>query len=168
VLGELNEAILRQGLDYRFCTALYAALGPSGEGFRATLSSGGHPLPFVVRAGGEVETAGRHGTLLGIVPEPQLPDASVYLGPGDAIVLFTDGVIEATPTDDRFGPERFADFLSQLAGRDAAEVAREIERVVLDVQEGAPRDDVAILVLRVDGPAPQPFAAAGRGVAATA
>jgi phosphoserine phosphatase RsbU/P len=102
------------------------------------------------------------------VPEPQLPHASVYLGPGDAIVLYTDGVIEASPTDDRFGPERFADFLAQLAGRDAAEVAREIERVVLDVQEGAPRDDVAVLVLRVDGHAAQPFAAAGAGVAATA
>jgi serine phosphatase RsbU (regulator of sigma subunit) len=168
VLSELNEAILRQGLEYRFCTVLYAALCPEEGGMQANVATGGHPLPFVVRADGSVETAGRAGTLLGIVADPQIEAEETFLRHGDTMVLYTDGVIEATPTDDRFGPERFADFLSGLAGRDAAEVAREVERVVLDVQAGAPRDDVAVLVVRVTPPGGEPFAAAGGGVAATA
>jgi PAS domain S-box-containing protein len=149
VLAELNEAIRRQQADYRFCTALYAAIGPSGTGMRVTLSSGGHPLPLVLRSNGTVESVGAPGTLLGIVKQPALATQGVQLEPGDAMVLYTDGVIEASPVDDRFGPGPFAAFLATLKGRPAAEIAQEIEREVLAVQGGAPRDDVALLVVRL-------------------
>ena len=149
VLGALNEAILRHDLDYRFCTALYAALGPSGDGVQLALASGGHPLPLVLRADGTVESIGRPGMLLGITRTPPLSTHAARLNPGDALVLYTDGVIEASPSDDSFGPERFADFLATLAGRDADGIANMIEREVLDIQGGSPRDDVALLVVRL-------------------
>jgi PAS domain S-box-containing protein len=168
VLSELNEAILRQSLDYRFCTVLYAAIRPVAEGVEALLATGGHPLPFVVRADGGVESAGREGTLLGIVRDPHIDAQPVLLGPGDALVLYTDGVIEASPGDDRLGPERLAEFLGRLAGRDAAAIAREIEREVLAVQGGRLRDDVAVLVARVLDEAGGPFVAQTEGVAASA
>jgi PAS domain S-box-containing protein len=168
VLGELNEAILRQNLEYRFCTVLYAAVRPQEDGAIVRLSSGGHPLPLVVRATGEVDVVARPGTLLGIVADPHLASDNVHLGRGDALVLYTDGVIEATPTDDRFGQERLEEFVAELAGRDAASIASEIERVVLEVQTGAPRDDVAVLVLRVPGQRGESFATATGGVAASA
>jgi PAS domain S-box-containing protein len=150
ILAELNEAILRQDLDYRFCTTLYASLNPREQGVGLRIATGGHPLPLILRQDGRVEMLGTPGTLLGIVDEPQLSEAETLLEPGDALVLYTDGVIEASPGDDAFGPERFADFVSTLAGSDAPAIAERIEEAVLDVQSGDLRDDVAVLVVRVD------------------
>ena len=57
-----------------------------------------------LRAGGAVETAGAPGTLLGIVREPEISEERVALAPGDALVLYTDGVVEASPADDALAP----------------------------------------------------------------
>jgi len=162
VLRELNEAILRHGTDFRFCTALYVALTPREDGGAdARVAVGGHPLPLLLRADGRVETAGRPGTLLGVLPDPPLAEADVHLDPGDALVLFTDGVIEASPLDAALGPERLSAFLRGCAGEDAASLAANVERRTLAVQHGRLRDDVAIVVLR----ARAPFAPGRPGVA---
>ncbi len=58
VLTELNEALLRERLGYRFCTVLYASLAPRDDGVSVCVASGGHPLPLVVRTDGTVETVG--------------------------------------------------------------------------------------------------------------
>jgi sigma-B regulation protein RsbU (phosphoserine phosphatase) len=166
VLVELNAAILRHESDYRFCTVLYVRLVPSGDGVEACVATGGHPLPLVLRAAGTVETAGRPGTLLGVVAEPEISETAVWLGPGDALVLFTDGVTEASPLDGAFGPEQLAAFLSACAGADAGRIAAGVERRVLEVQQGHPRDDVAVVVLRVAPGARAPFAPVEEGVAA--
>jgi PAS domain S-box-containing protein len=166
VLRELNDALLRQGLDYRFCTVLYASLTPRGGGVSATVATGGHPLPLVLRAGGEVETAGSPGTLLGIVREPRFSQETLELGPGDALVLFTDGAIEATPADRAAGPGRLAGFLAGFAGTGAAGIAEAVEREARAAHGGQPRDDVAVVVVRVRGREAAPFDAIGEGVAA--
>ena len=93
-LGLLNEALLRQRDDRRFCTVAYAYLEPLAEGARVGFASGGHPLPLLLRADGTVEAVGEPGTLLGVVPDPNFEDRSLSLGPGDALVFYTDGVIE--------------------------------------------------------------------------
>ena len=150
VLAELNHALLRQDLDSRFCTVLYAALSRAAGGdWSARVSSGGHPLPLVLRRDGRVEQLGMPGTLLGIVPDPDLSATDVALRPGDALVVYTDGVIEASPLDDAFGDAALSRLLGTLAGRDAASIAAAIEGAVLDVQNGELRDDVAVVVLRV-------------------
>jgi PAS domain S-box-containing protein len=148
VLAELNEALLRQGLDYRFCTVLYASVRPQPDGCEVVVATGGHPLPLVVRAGGAVEQAGEPGTLLGIVPDPQITEQRLLLGSGDALVLYTDGVVEATPADHALAPERLAELLVTCDGRDAAAIAEAVERTAIAVQDGRLRDDVAVVVLR--------------------
>jgi PAS domain S-box-containing protein len=163
VLAELNEALRRQGLDYRFCTVLYASVTPRPDGCDVVLATGGHPLPLVLRADGEVEQAGAPGTLLGIVREPEISEERVSLGNGDTLVLYTDGVVEASPLDDALAPERLADLLRTLEGRDAGAIAEAIEDKALEVQDGRLRDDVAVVVLRVGGQGP--FHEPGAGVA---
>jgi PAS domain S-box-containing protein len=167
VLRELNEALLRQRLDYRFCTVLYAALTPREGRVSVCVATGGHPLPFVLRAGGQVETAGSPGTLLGIVDEPDITEQAVELTSGDALVLFTDGVSEATADDRAAGPTRLEAFLAGCAGARAAAIAEGVERDAVAAQGGHARDDVAVLVVRADGEPAEPFAAHGAGVAAT-
>ena len=100
------------------------------------------------------------------IPEPTISETSVRLRPGDALVLYTDGVIEASPLDDAFGPSQLASFVGSCAGKDAGRIAAGIERRVLEVQEGRLRDDVAVVVLRVAPGLAAPFAPAHEGIAA--
>jgi PAS domain S-box-containing protein len=167
VLEDLNEAIRREGGDSRFCTVLYIALSPRADGVKACVASGGHPLPLLMRADGRVETAGRPGTLLGILPDPEIHSTELFLAPGDTLVLYTDGVTEVSPLDERFGPEILADFVAGCAGSEAPVIARRIEEQVLEIGGGSARDDVAVVVLRVCPGLPAPFVADQPGVAAS-
>jgi PAS domain S-box-containing protein len=149
VLAMLNEAILRQREEREFCTIAYARLRPIAGGARLTVCCGGHPLPVIVRADGTVESAAKPGSLIGVFPEPDLSDVLIELGPGDAVVLYTDGVTEARSPDGQFGDHLLPEVLAQSAGLSANEIATLIETTVLDFQAGRPRDDIAIVVLRV-------------------
>ena len=148
VLIELNEALLRHQLGYRFCTVLYASLTPRDGRVDVCLATGGHPLPLVLRPSGDVETAGSPGSLLGILDDPEISEHSFELGPGDALVLVTDGVTEATAADRATGPGRLVALLAGQAGADAAAIAEAVERDALEAQGGVVRDDVAVLVAR--------------------
>jgi PAS domain S-box-containing protein len=145
----LNEALLRQRDDKRFCTVAYAYLEVLDEGARLGLASGGHPLPLLVRRDGDVEQVGAAGTLLGVVPDPDFEDRSVTLFPGDLLVFYTDGVIESQASGQPLDEDRLAALLSACAGDDADSVAAKVEQAALRSQGGRARDDIAVLVLRV-------------------
>jgi PAS domain S-box-containing protein len=166
VLGELNEALLRQRLDYRFCTVLYTSLTPRAGGVDAVVATGGHPLPLVLRASGDVETAGAPGTLLGILDDPEISEQGLTLAPGDALVLYTDGVTEATAADRATGSGRLEAFLATCTGDAASSIAEAVEREALRSQAGPPRDDVAVVVIRALSGSAAPFDLMGQGVAA--
>ena len=166
VLGELNEALLRQRLDYRFCTVLYTSLTPRAGHVDVVVSTGGHPLPLVLRAGGEVETAGVPGTLLGIVDDPEISEQRIVLAPGDALVLYTDGVTDTTAADRTTGG-RLEAFLATCAGSGASEIAEAVERDAVSSQDGPPRDDVAVVVVRAHDHRAASFGLTGHGVAAS-
>ena len=108
-LALLNEAMLRQRSDRRFCTVAYAYLEPMSEGARIGFASGGHPLPLAA-AGRRHRPAGRRARhLLGVLPDPSFEDRSLSLAPGDALVFYTDGVIEGRGVERaarRGGPRR--------------------------------------------------------------
>ncbi len=139
----LNDALLRQRDDRRFCTVAYAHLEPSDQGARVICAVGGHPLPLLVRSHGEVEPVGTPGSLIGILPDPDIEDHSASLYPGDALVFYTDGVTEDV--------EGLAHLLAACAGEGADDIAARVENAALSASNGSPRDDVAVLVLRVVG-----------------
>jgi PAS domain S-box-containing protein len=148
VLSTLNEALLRQREDRRFCTVVYARLRTVEGRKRVTIACGGHPQPLILRANGTVEAAGIPGTMLGFFTDPTLIDAAVDLGPADALILYTDGVTEARNDGEFFGEERLEELIAACGGCEAAVIADRIERAVFDFQTGKARDDTAILVLR--------------------
>jgi len=149
ILATLNGAVLQQRPDSIFCTVAYVRVRPDADGARLTVCCGGHPLPLVIRADGAVETAGRPGTLLGIFPDPDLEDRPVQLEKGDSMVLFTDGVIEEHGEGRVFGRDRLTAILHESAGLDAKGIAAAIDQAVMDFRPHAPRDDIAIIVLKV-------------------
>ena len=146
-LRVLNEAILEQRSDQRFMTAVLVELDVSRNDHGVALSNGGHPPPLVVRAQGEVEQVmGKGGMLLGIYPDPELVDQSVDLQPGDALILFTDGLTDRRdPSDDPAG--RIRELLRGSAGASAGETAARLGALALS-DDGKPEDDVAVVVLR--------------------
>lgn len=150
ILAQTNDAVLDQIDEFRFCTAAYlrVELSPELDGsVRLRASSAGHPRPAVLRADGSVELIACAGVLLGVVAAPALVDVELDLGPGDVVVLYTDGVTEARRDGEFFGDEGLRATLAGLAGRSAAAVADGLEQAVREFQDGAD-DDRAILVLR--------------------
>src|SRR5919202_1327098 len=165
VLSGLNEAMLRQRRereDYKFCTVAYAKVETNTEGTTTTTSSnskhgvkvtvcrGGHSPPFVLKADGSIYKLGRPGHAIGVFDDANLTDQEAHLAPGEALVLYTDGVVEArSPEGLFFGEGRLMALLRSSAGFDAPTIAGRIEEAVLNFQEQAARDDIAVLVLRV-------------------
>ncbi len=133
----------------RFCTVAAAIVEPRPDGATVVVCSGGHPLPLVVRAGGECEAVGRPGSLLGASAEIELHDVEVELGPGDALACFTDGVVERHQGRAYFDEAGIAAVLREFAGSDAATLAARIEHEARDLFADNPHDDMAVLVARV-------------------
>jgi PAS domain S-box-containing protein len=151
VLRRLNQAILDEGIDDRFCTIAHLVVEPGDGQATVTLSCGGHPLPIHIDAKGELRALGRPGSGIGMFPDPDLVDTVHVLGSGESLVLYTDGVLEARSPGGAFDPELFMNALSAAAagGADAQGLAEAVERAVLAFEGGTPRDDMAVLVLRV-------------------
>lgn len=160
-LALLNEALLRRGPAAEFCTAAYARLDRDGTAARLTMSSGGHPLPLLLRADGTVESVGRPGFLLGLESDPELTDHTLDLDPGDTLLLYTDGLTDAYAPDRTLDADDLAIVLASCAGRSASEIADRIQRAALHDDTRQPRDDVALVVVRLtqqatDRPVMQP------------
>ncbi|MCU1371120.1 MAG: stage sporulation protein [Ilumatobacteraceae bacterium] len=155
VLGQTNQAMLQQIDDARFCTAAYLRV-ELGHARRPTVrisaSSAGHPRPVLVRADGRAEVLDCAGTLLGVVADPVLRDVHAELGPGDAVVLYTDGVTEARRGGELFGETRLVEVLASLAGQPAEAIASGLEAAVTEFRRSA-SDDTAILVVQAVAPA---------------
>jgi PAS domain S-box-containing protein len=149
ILRTLNQSLLRQAGERRFCTVAVGRLELTAEGGRLTVCCGGHPPPLLVRSDGTVEEAGAPGTLLGIYERVQLSDLTVDLRPGDAVVFHTDGVTEERLAGHMFGEHRLLELLRSSAGTSAAGIAERIERAVLEFNPGPPADDIAVIVMRL-------------------
>ena len=150
VLAGLHDVFVRHHPD-QFCTALFLVLEPGSQGARLTVSSGGHHLPLCLRggAGGQFETLGEPGTILGMLDTPRLTDTTTVLGPGDVVVLYTDGVVEARHRGRFFDDDRLCATVAEFADRSAQEMADGIVASALEFQEGDARDDIAVVVIRV-------------------
>jgi serine phosphatase RsbU (regulator of sigma subunit) len=152
MLSLLNDAILGDADvgDARFCTVCAALVRPNRKGARLTLATGGHPLPWVLRADGTAEQVGSSGLIVGVFPETNVRDDVVDLAVGDALVLYTDGVVEERDDDRRtFGQEGLRQALVAQSGRSAAELVDAVVDAVTSFSGREPRDDVAVVVLRV-------------------
>ena len=147
-LAVLNEAILGQQGDGRFCTVALARLEANARGLHATVATAGHPLPLVLRVDGSVVAVGGSGRLLGIEADADVHEEAVELAPGDVLVLYTDGLSDARAPEEVLSGEGIANVLRGCAGAGAAEIAERLEGAALGSDTTAPRDDIALLVLR--------------------
>jgi sigma-B regulation protein RsbU (phosphoserine phosphatase) len=147
-LAIVNDVLLRQDVD-RFCTVLVLRLREDGGGWRATVASGGHPCPLLLRDGEEPEPFGDDGSLVGALEDAtSWRDAETVLRPRDVLVLYTDGVTEGRRGDEFYGEARLADTARRSAAS-AGAVAGALVSDVVAFQHGDTRDDVAVVAVRV-------------------
>lgn len=150
LLVQLNEAVMRQRDDTSFLTAVCAFL-ESGRcedgGLRITLSVAGHPSPLKVSAEGVTTKVGGRGALIGVWDAPDLREEVIHLRPGERLVLYTDGVVEAGAPAAELGDEGLVELLADTTGHSARATAAAIEAAALSRDKGPPRDDVAVLVV---------------------
>jgi PAS domain S-box-containing protein len=149
ILAFLNQVVLQSGHNDRFMTVAYCRLRLTEEGMRITVARAGHPAPLVLRRDGTVKAEGRPGSLIGVLPEPDLSDRVLEIGPGDSLILYTDGVTEARGPEGRFGQARLIALVRQCVELNAESIAARIEEEVLGFQVGKLRDDMALMVIRI-------------------
>jgi PAS domain S-box-containing protein len=144
------NAALRSDAANRFCTAFYVGVRPGRGGLELRYASAGHPPPLVVRADGRIEELeGGRGPLAGATSDAEYPEGADHLGPGEVLLLYTDGVTEISTDDMRRGEAELRTTLESLQGATATEVVAAVEERVVALQDGTPRDDIALVALRV-------------------
>jgi PAS domain S-box-containing protein len=148
ILRWLNDAMMRQDLDGRFCTIACVHLDTSRPEIQATVACGGHPPALLRREAGDVRDLGQPGTLLGLVPDPEIHDEHAELAPGDALVLFTDGITDARAPERVLEPEQLHDALRAIPAGSAQRIVEQLAALAVGKEGTPPRDDIALLALR--------------------
>ncbi|WP_030387735.1 PP2C family protein-serine/threonine phosphatase [Streptomyces sp. NRRL S-241] len=140
--------------DPRYCTAIFGTLEPDPVTGQVTvhLASGGHPPALVLRADGTADflpTPG--GLLVGILPTAPFTPATITLGPGDTLLLYTDGLTEARTSASRtdlYGDEALRAFATDHVGRSPHTVIKALIGLLDSFGDGLD-DDTALLALGV-------------------
>ena len=157
VLAELNRSVAPDIQGGLYVTMIYAVIDPGRD--TVTFARAGHELPLFVRkdpASGQVRAGfvGSDGMPVGMVPDEMfreaIADTTETFFPGDALVLYTDGVTEAPNEEDReFSGARLADAGRQLHGRSAREFNDGLlEAVRRFAGETSQHDDLTLVTVR--------------------
>ena len=145
-----NEALCRNASVGRFATFFCSVIDDDGRSI--TWCTAGHNAPILVRTDGTVERLEGGGMVLGIITGATFTQRRTTLAPGDRLVLFTDGVTEATAGDseqhdDDFGDDRLIDIVRAHRTLGAAAIVDAIIDDVTRFTGGTFADDVTVVVL---------------------
>ena len=145
---EAERTLMQQFGDKSFVTAVLCELDLDSGRMRYV--NAGHPFPLLLRRHQAVrELTGGRRLPFGLSGGEPVPGEEV-LEPGDRLLLYTDGVVEARNTaGEVFGVERLVDFTERAAQADtpAPETLRGLAHRVAAFQQGPPRDDATLMLL---------------------
>jgi len=153
VLAATNTAMLHDltnaGL---FITMFCARYDPATRCF--TFANGGHNPPLLRRAAdGQFVALDGDGLIVGILDDVVYEEQSITLQPGDVVVHYTDGIVEARNLEgEQFGESRLQELLAKHGALDPGALADRIYEAVREHSRGiAQQDDITLLILKVDG-----------------
>jgi serine phosphatase RsbU (regulator of sigma subunit) len=148
VVTRLNRITCANIPTNRFITLFFCILdGDTGE---LTYCNAGHNPPVIVRATGEHEQLPGGGPVVGILRTIEYKEYRARLGPGDVLVIYSDGVTEAAnPAGDEFDIDGLAAAVTPHRSEAAANIISEINKAVLLFTAGAPQaDDITLIAAR--------------------
>jgi sigma-B regulation protein RsbU (phosphoserine phosphatase) len=154
----LNELLFTRTSKERFASLVWCFLNRDTSTLRYV--NAGHLPPLLVTANGRepsIQRLEEGGPVLGLIPTAQYHHGSTQCRPGDLLVLYSDGVVEAVNQGDQeFGQERLEALLKRSFRHSPSEVVQEILANVRKFLNGAePQDDLTLLVVRVPEPRKQ-------------
>jgi serine phosphatase RsbU (regulator of sigma subunit) len=145
-LAAANNVVVEEIGAGKFITMLYLTVNLArGE---VACASAGHPAPRLVRPDGTVESLAVQGLVLGIEAGQPYEELTRSFEPGSAVVLFTDGVVEARRRGELFGEERLDRVLAERHELPAESLAESVLQECRRYVGGELRDDCAIVVVR--------------------
>lgn len=147
VLDRVNRRIVEDTEPDRFVTLFYALVDPASG--RVRYAGAGHDPPYRIRASGHLDTLDAGGPILGFLGDAAFEEGEFALEPGDALLLYTDGVTDTVDPKDRFfGAVRLTHTAAAASGRGAETILRKVAEKIGAFQAGAePTDDSTLLVL---------------------
>jgi len=151
MITRLNNQIFKCTDTVRFTTFFVGYLEPATG--RITYVNAGHNPPFVIRAGGKVETLGPTGMPVGILEDSPYKTGEFELAAGDLVTLYSDGIPETQRIDDEdeFGEDRFEKLLLRERAGDLGELFGKLQNELKEYRGEAPvGDDVTIVIVRRD------------------
>ena len=151
VMTRLNRLTATTCPSNRFITFFMCLLdGASGE---LIFANAGHNPPLLMRADGKAEWLEAGGCPLGIMAAMKYDEARNQLGPGDVLVVFSDGVTDANdPQEKEFGEERLATAVRDHRTESSAAILEAVNRAIADWTQGTPLpDDLTLLIARRAG-----------------
>jgi serine phosphatase RsbU (regulator of sigma subunit) len=145
-LRAANDVVVDEVAEGKFVTMLYVTIDPAtGE---VACASAGHPVPRLVSDDGSVVELGSGGLALGISPDQEYSEARERLDLGSAVVLFTDGVVEARRNGELYGHERLDRFLSEHRELSPNKLAKAVVDGARAFSGGGLADDSAVVVVK--------------------
>jgi len=151
IVRRVNRFLHRDLPPSMFVTMVFGVLSLGG-GRRLSLANAGHVNPLLLRPGEPPRVLEVGGPVLGAFDDVKYPEEELLLEGGDQVVLYTDGLVEAT---DAAGAALGVEGLAALIESRRAEPPQAVARaVVAEVQgrgRGVSRDDLALLILRASG-----------------
>ena len=150
LVQRLNRYCCEQNIGgKRFTTAFLAQFDPHTR--QLTYVNAGHNWPVLRRASGGIERLETGGMPLGLMPNAHYESAQISLAPGDLLVVFTDGLVEAENFEEQeYGEPRMFAALAMCPDASASEVLRNL-MTSADQFTGAAsqHDDITCLIMRV-------------------
>ncbi len=150
VIEKVNRKLVQRGPGNRFITVFMGILDCQGN---CIYVNAAHNPPLLLSRDGTMKELSEGGMVLGLFAESQYGSGSVRMQPGDHLVLFTDGVVEAlNPQGEEFGQDRLNELLRKQAKSRASEIMTQTREAVLSFSALAPQhDDITLMVLDFDG-----------------
>lgn len=148
-LRQVNGDIYRDSPVDKFITSIYCNL--DYESHELSYVNSGHNPPYIVRANdNRIEELDQGGLMLGIMEEIDLPKATLSIDKGDILMLFSDGVTEATnPFGELFSEERFEQWLLDHNQLSAEEMKDALLKTLRDYADGSPQsDDITFIIVK--------------------
>ncbi|SFS89560.1 PP2C family protein-serine/threonine phosphatase [Marininema halotolerans] len=147
VLGRLNSVVERNVDASMFITMVYGVYERENHKFR--YATAGHEPGFIFREkDGSFEDMATKGLVLGVAKEISYEEFSIHLEPGDAVILFSDGVTEARVEGQFLGRERFKELVRQYMHLPAQEAVEAMYQSLYEQANYELKDDQTIMILR--------------------
>jgi phosphoserine phosphatase RsbU/P len=149
VLAAVNRQVHGSSLEDRYATLFYGVF--DGGTRRLQYVNAGHNPPMLIRQDGSISWLRAGGVPVGIFPDSNYLQETIQLNPGDLMLAYTDGVIDAaTPDVEEWGIEGLRKRVGECYAQCAEDIVQAVFTSMDDFSGGHQTDDATVVVVRVN------------------